>query len=104
MDKYGLTELPASVKTTDDTRQDRSTELCDSSIYEARGPEGAREVEKGPGHRIDRVRTMTPPPASALPNPEVTRLQRALKDVRFCLERGDGQSALAAARAALTRD
>jgi hypothetical protein len=36
--------------------------------------------------------------------PEAVRLQRALKDVRFCLERGDWQTALATARAALIRD
>jgi hypothetical protein len=104
MDKYGLTELAVPVKTTDDTRYHRSTELCDSFIYETRGPEGPGEVTKGPGHRIERVHTMTAPPASVLPDPEVTRLQRALKDVRFCLERGDWQTALAAARAALIRD
>ena len=104
MDKYGLTEVPVSAKTTDDTRHHRSTELCDSFIYETRGPERPKEVPKCPGHRIKQVRTITAPPDSALPDPEVTRLQRALKDVRFCLERGDWQTALAAARAALTRD
>ena len=47
---------------------------------------------------------MTAPPAPVPSDPDVARLQRALKDVRFCLERGDWQTALAAARAALTRD
>jgi hypothetical protein len=47
---------------------------------------------------------MTSPSVPALPDPETVRLQRALKDVRFCLERGDWQTALATARAALIRD
>jgi hypothetical protein len=46
---------------------------------------------------------MTAPPASVLPDPEVVRLQRVLEDVRFSLERGYSQAALAAVRAALTR-
>jgi hypothetical protein len=104
MDKYGLTEVPVSAKTTDDTGHHRSTELCDSFIYQTRGLEDPEEVPKCPGHRIEQVRTITAPPAPVLPDPEVTRLQRALNDVRFCLERGDWQTALAAARAALTRD
>jgi hypothetical protein len=37
-------------------------------------------------------------------DPEVDRLQRVLKDVRFLLERGCWQAALATARAALIRD
>lgn len=45
---------------------------------------------------------MTAPPA--LSDPEMARLQQVLEDVRFLLERGYGQAALAAARAALTRD
>lgn len=47
---------------------------------------------------------MTALPAPVLPDPEVARLQRVLEDVRFSLERGYWQAALAAARAALTRD
>ncbi|MGH3834962.1 MAG: hypothetical protein ACREX8_06455 [Gammaproteobacteria bacterium] len=47
---------------------------------------------------------MTTPPAPVLPDPEVTRLQRVLEDVRFSLERGYWQAALAATRAALARD
>ncbi|HEX8934433.1 MAG TPA: hypothetical protein VF788_09605 [Pseudonocardiaceae bacterium] len=47
---------------------------------------------------------MTSPSVPALPDPETVRLQRVLKDVRFCLERGDWQTALATARAALIRD
>ena len=47
---------------------------------------------------------MSPPSAPILPEPEVARLQRVLKDVRFCLERGDWQTALAAVRAALSYD
>lgn len=39
-----------------------------------------------------------------LPDPEVGRLQQVLEDIRFMLERGYWQAALAAARAALTRD
>jgi hypothetical protein len=45
---------------------------------------------------------MTAQPAPVLPDPEVARLHRVLKDVRFCLERGDWETALAAVRAALT--
>lgn len=45
---------------------------------------------------------MTSPPAPVLSEPEVARLHRVLKDVRFCLERGDWETALAAVRAALT--
>ncbi len=44
------------------------------------------------------------PSVPVRPEPEAVRLQRALKDVRFCLERGDWQTALATARAALIRD
>jgi hypothetical protein len=47
---------------------------------------------------------MTVPPAPVLSDPEMIRLQRVLKDVRFWLERGDWQSALAAVRAALICD
>jgi hypothetical protein len=47
---------------------------------------------------------MTAPSAPVLPEPEVARLQWVLKDVRFCLERGDWQTALAAVRAALSYD
>lgn len=47
---------------------------------------------------------MTAPPTPVLPDPEVTRLQRVLEDVRFSLERGYSQAALAAARAALAQD
>lgn len=47
---------------------------------------------------------MTAPPAPILPDPEVTRLQRVLEDIRFSLERGYWQAALGAARAALARD
>ncbi|MGH3933709.1 MAG: hypothetical protein ACRDS1_01780 [Pseudonocardiaceae bacterium] len=43
-------------------------------------------------------------PTPVLPDPEVDRLQHVLEDVRFMLERGYWQAALAAARAALTRD
>jgi hypothetical protein len=44
---------------------------------------------------------MTTPPA--LSDPESARLQQVLEDVRFLLERGYWQAALATARAALTR-
>jgi hypothetical protein len=47
---------------------------------------------------------MTALPVPVLPDPEVARLQRVLEDVRFSLERGYWQAALAAVRAALTRD
>jgi ribulose bisphosphate carboxylase small subunit len=40
----------------------------------------------------------------ALSDPEMARLQQVLEDVRFLLERGYGQAALAAARAALARN
>jgi hypothetical protein len=49
-------------------------------------------------------RAMTASPVPVLPDPEVTRLQMVLEDVRFSLERGYWQAALAAARAALARD
>jgi hypothetical protein len=47
---------------------------------------------------------MTVPPVPVLSDPEVARLQRVLKDVRFWLEQGDWQTALAAVRAALICD
>ncbi|HEX8759004.1 MAG TPA: hypothetical protein VF734_03295 [Pseudonocardiaceae bacterium] len=47
---------------------------------------------------------MTASPVPVLSDPEVTRLQMVLEDVRFSLERGYWQAALAAARAALARD
>ncbi|HEV7449977.1 MAG TPA: hypothetical protein VGO16_01010 [Pseudonocardiaceae bacterium] len=46
---------------------------------------------------------MTAPSAPVLPDADVARLQRVLEDVRFSLERGNWQAALAAARAALDR-
>jgi hypothetical protein len=42
--------------------------------------------------------------APVLPDPEVAHLRQVLKDMRFLLERGCWQAALAAARAALTHD
>jgi hypothetical protein len=51
-----------------------------------------------PGH------VMAALPTPVLPDPEVDRLQQVLEDVRFLLERGYWQAALAATRAALTRD
>jgi hypothetical protein len=47
---------------------------------------------------------MTAPPATVLPDPESDRLHQVLQDVRFLLERGSWQAALAATRAALTHD
>jgi hypothetical protein len=47
---------------------------------------------------------MATSPVPVLSDPEVTRLQMVLEDVRFSLERGYWQAALAAARAALARD
>ncbi|MDQ4104498.1 MAG: hypothetical protein M3186_12585 [Actinomycetota bacterium] len=47
---------------------------------------------------------MSASPEPVPPDPEVTRLQLVLEDVRFSLERGYWQAALAAARAALARD
>jgi hypothetical protein len=47
---------------------------------------------------------MTASPASVLADSKVARLQRALEDVRFSLERGNWQAALATTRAALTHD
>jgi hypothetical protein len=107
MDQYGVFELSAPVRATDDTCHDRCTNLCDSFIDETRGPDDRREVARGPGHGAKPpglgVSAMTAPPTPVLPDPEVARLQRVLEDVRFSLERGNGQAALAAARAALTR-
>lgn len=42
--------------------------------------------------------------APVLADPEVNHLRQVLKDVRFLLERGCWQAALAAARAGLTCD
>jgi hypothetical protein len=47
---------------------------------------------------------MTSPSVPVLSDPEAIRWQQALKDVRFCLERGDWQAALTMARAALIRN
>jgi hypothetical protein len=47
---------------------------------------------------------MTSPSVPVPPDLDAVRLQQALKDVRFCLERGDWQTALATARAALIHD
>jgi len=74
MDEYGVSELPAPVRETDDTCLGRGG------------------------------RAMTAPPAPVLTDSEVARLQRVLEDVRFSLERGYWQAALAAVRAALTCD
>ena len=46
---------------------------------------------------------MTALPTPVLPEPEPDRMRQVLQDVRFLLERGYWQAALAAARAALTR-
>ena len=47
---------------------------------------------------------MTALPAPVPPNPEPDHMRQVLQDVRFLLERGCWQAALAAARAALSRD
>lgn len=104
MDKYGVLELSAPVRATDDTCHDRGVDLYDSLIYETQGPDDRREIARGPEHGARPSdlggRAMTAPPAPGLPDPEVARLQRVLEDVRFCLERGYWQAGLAAARAA----
>ena len=43
-------------------------------------------------------------PAPARPDPEQDRLHQTLQDVKFLLERGYVQAALAAVRAALARN
>lgn len=50
------------------------------------------------------VRVTTVPPAAVRPGPEVARLQQVLEDVRFSLERGSWQAALATVHAALDHD
>ncbi|MGH3812907.1 MAG: hypothetical protein ACRDUV_10680 [Pseudonocardiaceae bacterium] len=108
MDEYDVFVLPAPVRATDGTCHGHSADLCHSFIYETRRlmtAEKSHEVlvhgAKPPGLG---GRAMTTPPAPVLPDPEVTRLQRVLEDVRFSLERGYWQAALAATRAALARD
>ena len=108
MDKYGVFELPAPVRATDDTCHGRCADLCDSFNYETQRPDDRREVARSSGHGATPPglggHVMTAPPAPVLADPEVARLQRVLEDVRFSLERGYWQAALAAARAALTRN
>ena len=106
MDEYGVLELPALARATDNTCPGRCP-LCDSTLPEtqecsddrrelARGP-GPNAQPAGPGGHVS-LATPTPVPADL----EVARLQRVLADVRFSLERGCWQTALGAARAALT--
>lgn len=96
MDEYGVLELPAPVRATDDT----------SFNHETRGSDDRREVARSPGHGAQPPgpggRAVTAPPAPVLADSEVARLQRVLEDVRFSLERGYWQAALGATRAALT--
>ncbi len=53
----------------------------------------------GPGRYV-----MIASPAPARPDPEQDRLHQTLQDVKFLLERGYVQAALAAVRAALARN
>jgi hypothetical protein len=106
MDEYGVLELPAPVRAMDETRHGRCA-LCDWFIHETRGwSDDRRELARGrgPGTKPPDLggRARVAPPAPALADSEVVRLQRVLEDVRFSLERGYWQAALGAARAALT--
>lgn len=73
---------------------------------ETREFDDRREVTRGPGHGAKPPdpggRASSAPPALVLADSEVTQLLRVLEDVRFSLERGCWQAALATARAALT--
>lgn len=106
-DQYGAYELPASTCATEDARHDRCANLSDSLMYQVR-PDNRREVTRSAGRGVTErgleEHAVTAPSAPVLPDPDVIRLQRVLEDVRFSLERGYWQAALAAARAALTHD
>jgi hypothetical protein len=91
MDPYGVYELPASICATEDARPDRCVKVT-------------RKAGQGVTGRGLEENAVTVPSAPVLPDPDVIRLQRVLEDVRFSLERGYWQAALAAARAALTHD
>jgi hypothetical protein len=105
MDEYGVLELPAPVRATDETCHSRCP-LCDSFIPETQGwSKGRREVAWGPGPDAKPAdpgrRTNLAPPVPVPADSEVVRLWRVLEDVQFSLERGYWQAALGAARAAL---
>jgi hypothetical protein len=106
MEEYGVLELPAPVRATDEACHGRCA-LCDSLIHEVRGwSDDRREVTRGPGPGGKPPdpggRASVAPPAPVLADLEVARLQRVLTDLRFLLERGYWEAALGAARAALT--
>ena len=108
MGKYGVLELSAPVKATVETCYEGRAYLGDCFIDEDQGPEVRRENRRSPEHDVKspglKRRVMHSPTVPVGSDPEVARLQQALKDVRFCLERGDWQTALTADRAALIRN
>jgi hypothetical protein len=106
MDEYGVLELPAPARTTDDTCHGRCP-LCDSTIPKTQGwSDDRREIARGPGPGAKPIdpggHVSLTPPTPVPADSEVARLQRVLEDVRFSLERGCWQAALGAARTALT--
>jgi hypothetical protein len=107
MDQYGVFELPAPICAAANARHDRCADLSDSFICQIR-PDNRREVTRRVGQGATACGleedAVAAPSAPVLPDPDAIRLQRVLEDVRFSLERGYWQAALAAARAALTHD
>ncbi len=105
MDQYGVFELSAPICATANARHDRCADLSDSFICQIR-PDNRREATRRAGQGATACGleedAVTAPSAPVLPDPDAIRLQRVLEDVRFSLERGYWQAALAAARAALT--
>lgn len=102
MDKYGVLELSAPVRATDEPCPGRCA-LCDSVIHETPGwSDDRREVARGPGPGAKppdpEGRASVAPPAPVLADSEMARLQRVLEDLRFLLERGYWEAALGAAR------
>ena len=104
MNNYPLLERPARTKSPHDTNHGHRARSW--FLHNNAGPDNPPAIPQGPGHGAEPTSlpqriTASPPP---LPDPEVTHLRQGLEDMRFCLERGHWQAALATTHAALTRD
>lgn len=104
INNYPLLERPARTKAPHDTSHGHRARSW--FLHNNAGPDDHRAIPQGPGHGTETNgphtahRCFTPP----LPDREVTHLRQVLEDVRFCLERGHWQAALATTHAALNRD
>jgi hypothetical protein len=104
INNYPLLKGPARTKAAHDTSHGHRARSW--FLHNNAGSDDHQAMSQGPGHGAEPTGltpciAASPPP---LPDPEVTHLRQVLEDVRFCLERGHWQAALATTHAALTRD